>query len=214
MEDNALETVFDGLRIAPEPSFHPRQGFEYLRGSETGWFYVVIEGHVPGIYTHWEDVAPQVAGFSNSVYKKHLGWSAATAACDATRRSRTIIPVPSPIPVAGPSTPPLQRDTGSQGHHARHLRSPRRQAHGASTSAPSTPRDSSTGSRKPPVLYVYSRGDDTTIYTDQQQAFSAARRGLADSSFRKVDTTTRLSNAFDLATESALEVINISSDSE
>jgi hypothetical protein len=33
---------------------------------------------------------------------------------------------------------------------------------------------------------------------------------MADGSFRKVDVTTGVQNAFDRATESALEVINIS----
>jgi hypothetical protein len=44
----------------------------------------------------------------------------------------------------------------------------------------------------------------------RQQASSAARRGLADGSFRKVDVTTSTGDAFDIASESALEVYNIS----
>jgi hypothetical protein len=45
---------------------------------------------------------------------------------------------------------------------------------------------------------------------DRHQASAAARRGMADGSFRKVDVTTGVQNVFDRATESALEVINIS----
>ncbi|KAF8139164.1 hypothetical protein K438DRAFT_1996296 [Mycena galopus ATCC 62051] len=194
MEDNALESAFEALRVATEPPFYPRLGFEYLRGSETHSFYVVTEGRVPGIYTHWVDAAPQVAGFSNSVYKKHRGWVAATTACDTARRPHATAPVSLPVAPLPHSTPP------------------RRPNHRASTSARSTP----IGSRQPPVLYVYSRGNNTTIYADQQEASSAARRGLADGSFRKVEATTCLTDAFDLATESALDVVNISdfSDSE
>ncbi|KAJ7358346.1 hypothetical protein DFH08DRAFT_802181 [Mycena albidolilacea] len=39
------------------------------------------------------------------------------------------------------------------------------------------------------LLYIYSRGKDTTIYADQHQVSTAARRGLADSSFHKVEVT-------------------------
>jgi hypothetical protein len=46
------------------------------------------------------------------------------------------------------------------------------------------------------------------------EASSAARRGLADGSFRKVDVTPRVRDAFNHATESALEVYYISSDEE
>ncbi|KAF8194501.1 hypothetical protein K438DRAFT_1969112 [Mycena galopus ATCC 62051] len=214
MSDNALESVFDGLCIAPEPPFHPRQGFEHLRGSETHLFYVVLEGHIPRIYTHWEDAAPQVSGFSNSVHKKHRSWSAATTACDATRRPCATTPVDFPIPVApiAPRSPPPCDASTRKSRHDERIKRPRRQGYSVSTSAPST----QTGSREPPVLYVYSGGDDTAIYADQQRAFSAANCGLAGGSFRKVETTTHLSHAFDLATESALEVFNISdfSDSE
>ncbi|KAF8195151.1 hypothetical protein K438DRAFT_1968481 [Mycena galopus ATCC 62051] len=189
MSNNALESVFNGLRIAPEPPFHPRQGFEHLQGSETHLFYVVLEGH-PGIYTHWEDPAPQVSGFSNSIHKKHRGWSAATTVCDATRRPCATTPVDFPIPVApiAPRSPPLCDASTGKSRHDKRIKRLRRQGY----------------------------SDDTTIYADQQRAFSAANRGLADGSFYKVETTTCLSHAFDLATESALEVFNISdfSDSE
>ncbi|KAJ7813105.1 hypothetical protein B0H14DRAFT_3478265 [Mycena olivaceomarginata] len=80
----------------------------------------------------------------------------------------------------------------------------------ASGSAPSTP----TRSQK--ALYVCSQGRRMTIYGTQEEASSAARRGLAHGSFRRIDVTQRVSDAFNTATVSALEVYNISdfSDSE
>jgi hypothetical protein len=53
MVDISLESAFHSLEINPEPFFHPRKGFESRRGSETENFYVVMEGRIPGIYTHW-----------------------------------------------------------------------------------------------------------------------------------------------------------------
>jgi hypothetical protein len=47
-----------------------------------------------------------------------------------------------------------------------------------------------------------------------REASLAARCGLADGSFRKVDVTPRVRDAFNHATESALEVYYISSDDE
>jgi hypothetical protein len=44
----------------------------------------------------------------------------------------------------------------------------------------------------------------------RQEASSAALRGLADGSFRKVEVTPRVKDAFERATESALQVIDIS----
>jgi hypothetical protein len=44
----------------------------------------------------------------------------------------------------------------------------------------------------------------------REQASVAARSGLADGSFRKVEVTPHLDDAFELATERALEVIDIS----
>ncbi|KAJ7336984.1 hypothetical protein DFH08DRAFT_964941 [Mycena albidolilacea] len=75
----------------------------------------------------------------------------------------------------------------------------------APVSAPSTP----TGSRKK-LLYVYSHGKDTTIYTDSHHASAAARHDLADGSFRKVEVTGSIDDVFDHAEESARECINIS----
>ncbi|KAJ7767578.1 hypothetical protein B0H14DRAFT_3509784 [Mycena olivaceomarginata] len=66
-----------------------------------------------------------------------------------------------------------------------------------------------TGSRKK-VLYVYSQSKNTTIYADRHQVSAAARRGLADGSFRKVEVTTGVHNAFELAEESAVKCYNIS----
>jgi hypothetical protein len=46
------------------------------------------------------------------------------------------------------------------------------------------------------------------------QVFVAARRGLADGSFRKVEVTTGVRKAFDLAEESVVVYISDSSDEE
>jgi hypothetical protein len=79
-------------------------------------------------------------------------------------------------------------------------------------------------------LYVYSRDNGATIYANEcvlsyklkvlayhlrlsrcrQQASSTAHRGLTDGSFRKVEITPHLSEAFAYGTESALRVIDIS----
>ncbi|KAF8146279.1 hypothetical protein K438DRAFT_2028346 [Mycena galopus ATCC 62051] len=203
-QQDALASALAGLHVTPKPFFHPRRGSEHLQGSETHWFYIVIAGRVPGIYTHWEDAAPdpQISGFSNSTYKKHLGWLAATTVFDkaaspsAPQKTRMLEPRTEGCALAtSPSTPPPSRK------RAQHLRS--------SASAPSTP----NGSK--PLLYVYSRGRDTTIYANQQRASLAARCGLADSSFRKMEVTPSVTDAFTDA-ESVLEVYSISdfSDSE
>ncbi|KAF8213237.1 hypothetical protein K438DRAFT_1956650 [Mycena galopus ATCC 62051] len=63
-------------------------------------------------------------------------------------------------------------------------------------SAPSTP----SGSK--PLLYVYSWGNDTTIYGDEQHVSSAARQGLADGSFHKMEVTPSVTDAFTHAAES------------
>ncbi|KAF8179826.1 hypothetical protein K438DRAFT_1977186 [Mycena galopus ATCC 62051] len=202
-QQDALASALGSLHVTPKPFFHPRRGSEHLQDSETHWFYVVTAGRVPGIYTHWEDAAPQISGFSNSAHKKHLGWLAAITAFDnaassaAPRKTRILEPQGQGRALAtSPLTPPPSRK------RAQHLRSP--------VSAPSTP-----GGSKP-LLYVYSRGRDTTIYANEQRASSAARRGLADGSFRKVEVTPSVTDAFTHAAESALEVYNISdfSDSE
>ncbi|KAJ7729882.1 hypothetical protein B0H14DRAFT_3518187 [Mycena olivaceomarginata] len=199
MVNTNLEHTFGNLSLTREPFFHPRQGFEDKQGSETFEFYVVIQGHVPGIYTHWEDASVQVIGFKKSVHKKHTGWSAATQAWDAARQ-----------PVASPRTPPpLDRKSVKPSTPA----TPRAQVAAsttASTSLSSSASPPSTPSRPKRVLYVYSRGKDTTVYADSQQASSEMRRGLADGSFRKLEATSSVSNALAHATDSALEVYDIS----
>ncbi|KAJ7301217.1 hypothetical protein DFH08DRAFT_978998 [Mycena albidolilacea] len=191
MVDTSFDTVFAHLNLVEEPSFYPQKGFEDTRGSETYTFYVVTSGRVPGIYTHWEDACLQVNKFPSASHKKYSGWSAATSALDATRR-------PSMPAAVSPSTPATSTPALKKSSVATMKAS-------ASISAPSTP-----SGRKKKMLYVYSRGTGTTIYANQQQASSAARRGLADGSFRKVDLTTSTGDAFDIASESALEVYNIS----
>ncbi|KAF8158740.1 hypothetical protein K438DRAFT_1986161 [Mycena galopus ATCC 62051] len=192
----SLENTFQGLQIG-ERSFHPRKGSEDLKGSETHSFYVVTAGHIPGIYTHWGDACRQVSGFSNCAYKKYVGWTAAASAWNATS-----LPVAPILPTHTPSTPPptakiaLKVDTST----------PRKRAQKpVPVPAPSAP----SGSRKR-LLYVYSRGNDTTIYADGQQASTAARHGLADGSFGKVEVTPSVTDAFKHAEEAALEVFNVS----
>ncbi|KAJ7815301.1 hypothetical protein B0H14DRAFT_3476255 [Mycena olivaceomarginata] len=134
-------------------------------------------GHVPGIYTHWEDASVQ--------------------AWDAARQ-----------PVASPRTPPpLDRKSVKPSTPA----TPRARVAAsttASTSLSSSASPPSTPSRPKRVLYVYSRGKDTTVY--RRLASSEMRRGLADGSFRKLEATSSVSNALAHATDSALEVYDIS----
>ncbi|KAJ6451457.1 hypothetical protein C8R45DRAFT_1113571 [Mycena sanguinolenta] len=178
-----LESTFDALHISTMPSptlFYPRKGFETIRGSELHKFYVVLVGRVPGVYTHWEEASAQVVSFSNAP---------------------AMYTIPAP---ARPSTNPIKMDVAPAPNRVlTGLRStPMTQQ--ATSSAPSTP----TGSKKP--VFVYSRGRDTTIFADVEQASAAARRGLADGSFGKVEVTTGIGYAFELAAESALAVIDIS----
>ncbi|KAJ7709247.1 hypothetical protein B0H14DRAFT_3491597 [Mycena olivaceomarginata] len=205
-----LEDVFEDLKVDGNAYFHPRKGFEHKRGSETWSFYVVTRGHTCGIYTHWEDASDQVNQFKGSAHKKYIGWSAATSAFDEARRPSASINM-RPIaaaPVPPPSTPPRAPVPHVKGEKPVTLTPAptRKRAYAPpnSSSAPTTP----TGSSK--MLYVYSRGQDTTIFADQRQASTAARRGLADGSFRKVEVTTRVRDAFERAEEAALECYNIS----
>ncbi|KAF8208555.1 hypothetical protein K438DRAFT_1961157 [Mycena galopus ATCC 62051] len=203
MADKTLDSALQGLQLTGEDLvFHPRKGFEDRRGSEQYHFYVITAGRMPGIYTHWEDATRQVSGFSNAVYKKHLGWSAATSAWDQARRPASP-PLTTPIRPTTPvkterrvAVPPLTPAPAKK----------RGEMPPAPISAPSTP----TGSRGKRLLYVYSGGDDTTIYADEQRASSAVRRGLADSSFHKMEVTPHICDVFAHSAESALEVYNVS----
>ncbi|KAJ7805529.1 hypothetical protein B0H14DRAFT_2611299 [Mycena olivaceomarginata] len=221
MVNITIERTFDKLTLSTaKVFFYPRKGFEDKQGSKMFEFYVVSKGHVPGIYTHWcmvfylfgpgltndrEDASVQVTGFKKSVHKKHMGWSAATQAWEAACQ-----------PVATQHAPPaLDRNHGT----ASTPTTPRKRvATSVKASAPATPRTRVAAPTSPPatpsrpkhILYVYSGGDDTTVYADSQQAYSEMRRGLADSSFRKLEATPSVSNALAHATESALEVYNIS----
>ncbi|KAJ7360889.1 hypothetical protein DFH08DRAFT_800310 [Mycena albidolilacea] len=141
MVDLALESAPSSLQLSDQSSFYPRQGFEHTRGSETAPFYVVTQGRIPGIYTHWEEASHQVNRFPSAVHKRYIGWSEATAAWDAAHRP--------PALLSHQSTPsPAQ---------------------------------------------------------DRREAAPAVRAGLGDGSFRCIDVTTPLSDALDLAEESALE---------
>ncbi|KAJ7353712.1 hypothetical protein DFH08DRAFT_956752 [Mycena albidolilacea] len=129
-------------------------------------------------------------------------------------QARGTLPV-AHVPFLQPSASPVKvvRSENGDGHRSNKgmsiapapAPSTRVKAERSSVSAPSTPTR-----RRKKTLYVYSGATETTIYADQQQASSAARRGLADGSFRKVGVTTGIHDAFDAATEFALEVYNIS----
>ncbi|KAF8133499.1 hypothetical protein K438DRAFT_1998168 [Mycena galopus ATCC 62051] len=212
----ALEDAFRDLNIATELAFHPRQGFESLRGAENHRFYVNLCKTLTPALPHREDASKQVSGFPHCAYKKYSGWNAATAAWDNIRAPIT--------PPVRPITPPPE--PGGRVRRTQHLEDQLSTSASTRRAAPTVPRDSSraaisapstpTGSRTRKVLYVYSGNNDTTIYADEAQASSDVRRGLADGSFRKVNVTPRVTRAFKHATDSALEVLDISdfSDSE
>ncbi|KAJ7301214.1 hypothetical protein DFH08DRAFT_977306 [Mycena albidolilacea] len=194
MVNTNLETAFSQLQLAKEDFFHPREGYEWTRGVEDHWFYVVSVGHIPGIYTHWEETSQQ------SAYEILAQLPKATSPMCATRRSKNA------ASICPPSTPPPARHPQPKAETRVSLAATART--GVQTD-PSTP----TGSPKK-LMYVYSRDDGSTIYADPREASSAARRGLADGSFRRVDVTPHVHDAFNHATESALDVYYISSDDE
>jgi hypothetical protein len=134
-----------------------------------------------------EEAWLQIDGYKHNAYKKYHGWVAATSAFELGRLpstsvnarlpnspaaavspstpSRGLARLPNTAAVAPPSTPPRAQalHVGTQARvpmtptpARKHIPAPP-----APVSAPSTP----TGSRKN-LLYVYSRGKDTTIYTD------------------------------------------------
>ncbi|KAJ7763262.1 hypothetical protein B0H14DRAFT_3510636 [Mycena olivaceomarginata] len=169
--------------------------------------------------------------YKHNTYKKYHGWVAATSAFELSRLPSTLVNarlpnspaaavllstpsrglarLPNTVVVAPPSTPP-RAQAPHVGTQARVPMTPtparkRVPVPPAPVLAPSTP----TGSRKN-LLYVYSRGKDTTIYTDSHHASAAAHRGLADGLFRKVEVTGSVRDAFDHAEESAWECYNIS----
>ncbi|KAJ7358297.1 hypothetical protein DFH08DRAFT_953471 [Mycena albidolilacea] len=208
--DNVFDNAFERLKLDDDSGFHPRKGFEHTHGSENWDFYVVTRGFVPGIYTHWEDASEQVNKFKGSAHKKYAGWSAATSAFRLDIRPSASV---NARPKAAASMPHHSTPSHSLVSHPKSevsmpltstpTRKPTHTPH-TSTSAPSTP----TRPRK--ALYVYSRGQDTTIFADQKHASAAVRRGLADGSFRKVEVTAMVRDVFERAEESALECYNIS----
>ncbi|KAJ7691678.1 hypothetical protein B0H14DRAFT_3531789 [Mycena olivaceomarginata] len=218
-----LDNAFEQLKLEDLP-FHPRRGFEHTRGSETWEFYVVTRGHVPGIYTHWRVLhlfnsslsgSPKHKGRmllsrsinSKAVLTKSISGGLLPPARSITRAApaRTILAAGLLPPRRPLSTPPGTLFVKSKKPVVATPTKPRPlgDALPACTSAPSTP----TASRKN-LLYVYSRGNDTTIYASQSP--TAARQGLADGSFRKVDVTSGVRSTFELAEDSALECYNIS----
>jgi viroplasmin and RNaseH domain-containing protein len=44
-----------------------------VKGNSTGpkWYYAVVRGQIPGVYTKWGDAEKQVNGFSGSLHQKH-----------------------------------------------------------------------------------------------------------------------------------------------
>ncbi|KAJ7306264.1 hypothetical protein DFH08DRAFT_824713 [Mycena albidolilacea] len=192
MVDTTLDNAFNGLKIGNRWCFYPCEGFEMRQGSEKDWFYVITSGRVPGIYTHWEDASRQVTRFPDAIHKKYLGWTAATSAWDDARRPVVCPSTPFTPPLASVSQAPFARLAANAAPvRARNPTLPRKHARKReAASAPPMP----TGSNSKPL----------------QQASSTARRGLIDGSFRKVEITPHLSEAFAYGTESALPVIDIS----
>ncbi|KAJ7321807.1 hypothetical protein DFH08DRAFT_818177 [Mycena albidolilacea] len=209
MVDTDLETVFHQLQLAKEDYFHPREGYGRAtrvignvpqsftlkcpaentsvsqHGAEDHWFYVINVSRVPGIYTaHWEETSQRVTAFPSAVHKKYFGWSTARSAYKTlqllkamsparpTHRSKIsadICPPSNPPPAPHPQ-PKVETRTST-------LATARI---GAQTD-PST----LTGSPKK-SMYVYSRGNGSTIYADPLEASAAAPRGLADGSFHLI----------------------------
>ena len=50
-------------------------------------FYAVKNGHIPGIYTSWEDCKKQVDGFSGAVFKGFLTQEEAVSFLNGTEKS-------------------------------------------------------------------------------------------------------------------------------
>ncbi|KAK7434137.1 hypothetical protein VKT23_020363 [Stygiomarasmius scandens] len=122
-----------------ELMFHPSPGDEHLRGNEGYKFYIVVVGHIPGIYTDWfvllflsllglmmqflnfrKGAGAQVIKYSGALHEKVVGWTRAVdtlqAGLEEQRKLRTCrgsarSPGPSPS-VSLPSTPaPARRST-------------------------------------------------------------------------------------------------------
>ncbi|KAJ7197566.1 hypothetical protein GGX14DRAFT_402497 [Mycena pura] len=185
-------TDSDLLDDISDEGFYPRVGFEGKRGSVDFTFYVVERGYCPGIYTHWEDACRQVSGFKNCCHKKYTGWDAAVAALDNSRH-----PMTPPHILSPPITPPQPRAEVDSRHSSQSKNSKRIAQAPATASGPKT-RDAlcqpahqlatpgsessvpATSARAKKLLYVYSGGDASTIYTDEQMASTVARRGLEE----------------------------------
>ncbi|KAF8169557.1 hypothetical protein K438DRAFT_1774143 [Mycena galopus ATCC 62051] len=128
----------------------------------------------------------------NCAHKKYVGWTAAKSTWDVAR-----LPAAAALPTHAPSTP---RPTPEITRKVAAGPSRNRAKKPVAVSAPSTPTDSS----------------QRLLRSGRQQASTAARRGLADGSFGKMEVTPSVTDAFEHAEESALQVLDISdfSDSE
>ncbi|KAJ7866280.1 hypothetical protein B0H14DRAFT_2573549 [Mycena olivaceomarginata] len=216
MVDLNLETAFSQLQLTREDFFHPCEGYEMdsrRRGSlvlrsQCGPYsgYLYSTGHCLPQRSSQEVfrlVSSQEQHTKFHIYLKVI------SPMHTTRRSKNA------AHTFPPSTPPPARfDSPACAIDSPPARHPQLKAETptARTGVQTDP-STLTGSPKK-LMYVYSRDDGSTIYADPREASLAARRGLADGSFRKVDVTPRVRDAFNHATESALEVYYISSDDE
>ncbi|KAJ7362218.1 hypothetical protein DFH08DRAFT_799270 [Mycena albidolilacea] len=203
-----LEITFSQLQLTREDFFYPREGYKWTHGVEDLWFYVVSVGCIPGIYPYCgEEVSQQVTAFPSAVHNKYFGWSAAKSTYKILHLPKAISPMctthcsKNAAHTFPPSTPPP----------ARHPQ-PKAEMPTARTGVQTDP-STLTGSPKK-LMYVYSQDDGSTIYIDPREASLAAHCGLADGSFRKVDVTPHVCDAFNHVTESALKVYYISSDNK
>jgi hypothetical protein len=134
-----------------------------------------------------EEAWLQIDGYKHNTYKKYRSWVAATSAFELGRLPSTsvnahlpnspaaavspstplrgLVRLPNTVAVALPSTPPRAQALHIETQAHIPMTPTPAQKHipalPAPVSAPSTP----TGSQKN-LLYVYSQGKDTTIYTD------------------------------------------------
>ena len=120
-----------------------------------------------------------MSGFKNCCHKKYTGWDAAVAALDNSRR-----PMTPPHILSPPITPPQPR-VEVDSRHSSQSKNSKRIAQAPATASGKT-RDAlrkpahhqlatpgsessvpATSARAKKLLYVYSGGDASTIYTDE-----------------------------------------------
>ncbi|KAJ6480219.1 hypothetical protein C8R45DRAFT_1100808 [Mycena sanguinolenta] len=174
--------------------------------------------------TSREEASKQVVGFANAVYKKHTGWSAAFSAWSA----HTQLPSHSPPPAAPTRVPNVVPRVKTVKIEAKPVTSTPTSKRGAASTSrrPVSSAPSTQLAREGPYLFIL--GARIPLFTRisvshsfmslaylslsrfREQASVTACRGLADGSFGKVEVTSRVSTAFDLAAESTLAVFDIS----